>query len=79
MKQSSLGFDSLDSGDRKRPSLAADPKDAPASIVKTWMNESPTTDEQKLQRARALRTVWTMTAIAVAIYVAFILRGVLGK
>ena len=35
--------------------------------------------QQKLQRARVLRTVRTMAAVALAIYVAFILRGVLGK
>jgi hypothetical protein len=41
------------------------------------MAMSPT--DPKLQRARVLRTVWTMAAIAVVIYVGFILRGVLGK
>jgi hypothetical protein len=43
------------------------------------MNQPPTSTDPKLQRARVLRTVWKMAAIAVVIYVGFILRGVLGK
>jgi hypothetical protein len=43
------------------------------------MTQQPATTDQKQQRARVLRTVWAVAAIAVAIYVAFILRGVLGK
>jgi predicted nucleic acid-binding Zn ribbon protein len=43
------------------------------------MSEIKTSTDQNQRRARALRTVWTLVAIAVAIYVAFILRGVLGK
>ncbi len=43
------------------------------------MNESPASIDQNQRRARALRTVWTLAMIAVAIYVGFILRGVLGK
>ncbi len=35
--------------------------------------------DQKLQRARVRRTLWIMGSIAFTIYVAFILRGVLGK
>ncbi len=43
------------------------------------MTQQPANSDQKQQRARVLRTAWTIAAIAVAIYVAFILRGVLGK
>lgn len=36
------------------------------------------TDDQALRRKRAVRTAWVVGAIAVAVYVAFILSGVLG-
>jgi predicted nucleic acid-binding Zn ribbon protein len=43
------------------------------------VSEIQTSTDQNQRRARALRTVWMLAAIAVAIYVGFILRGVLGK
>ena len=43
------------------------------------MSDTQANIDRKQQRARVLRTAWTIAAIAVAIYVAFILRGVLGK
>jgi len=35
--------------------------------------------DQKQRRARVLRVAWTLAAVAVALYVGFILRAVLGK
>ena len=43
------------------------------------MSEIQTSSEQKQRRARVLRMAWTLGAIAVALYVGFILRAVLGK
>ena len=43
------------------------------------MPEQPSTVDQNLQRARVRRTVGVMAVVAVGIYVAFILSGVLGR
>lgn len=43
------------------------------------MNQQPANIDPKLQRARAMRTAWVVGAIAVGIYVAFILSGVLHR
>ncbi|NUS39827.1 MAG: hypothetical protein HOQ02_12500 [Lysobacter sp.] len=41
---------------------------------------TPLTAEQAAARRRgALRTVWIVAAVALAVYVAFLLTGVLGK
>lgn len=43
------------------------------------MSEIQVSPDQKLRRARVLRVAWTLAAVAVALYVGFILRAVLGK
>jgi hypothetical protein len=43
------------------------------------MTLPPATDEQALRRKRAVRTATIVGAIAAAIYVAFILSGVIGR
>ena len=43
------------------------------------MSEIQANADQKQRRARVLRMAWTLAAIAVALYVGFILRAVLGK
>ena len=40
---------------------------------------TPPADESALRRKRAVRTALVVAAIAVAIYVAFILSGVVGR
>lgn len=41
---------------------------------------TPLTPEQAAARRRgAMRTVWIMAAVALAVYVGFLLTGVLGK
>jgi hypothetical protein len=43
------------------------------------VSEIQASSDQKLRRARVLRVAWTLAAVAVALYVGFILRAVLGK
>jgi hypothetical protein len=43
------------------------------------VSETQASSDQKQRRARVLRMAWTLGAIAVTLYVGFILRAVLGQ